>query len=87
MKVNIYDFDKTIYDGDSGYDFYKYMLRRRPFLVFPNILKSIPTGIKILFKKGNTRDIKDKLFYATTESEINSIKWEWDNSNDLFKLI
>ena len=35
MKVNIYDFDKTIYDGDSGYDFYKYMLRRRPFLVFP----------------------------------------------------
>ena len=51
MKVNIYDFDKTIYDGDSGYDFYKYMLRRRPFLVFPNVLKSIPTGIKILFKK------------------------------------
>ena len=50
MKVNIYDFDKTIYDGDSGYDFYKYMLRRRPFLVFPNVLKSIPTGIKILFK-------------------------------------
>ena len=63
MKVNIYDFDKTIYDGDSGYDFYKYMLRRRPFLVFPNVLKSIPTGIKILFKKGTTRDIKDKLFY------------------------
>ncbi|MEG0314368.1 MAG: HAD-IB family phosphatase [Erysipelotrichaceae bacterium] len=27
MKANLYDFDKTIYDGDSTFDFYKYCLR------------------------------------------------------------
>ncbi len=28
--MNVYDFDKTIYDGDSTIDFYLYCLRRRP---------------------------------------------------------
>lgn len=26
--MNVYDFDETIYDGDSTVDFYKYCLRR-----------------------------------------------------------
>ena len=26
--INSYDFDKTIYDGDSSADFYKYCLKR-----------------------------------------------------------
>lgn len=87
MKVNIYDFDKTIYDGDSGYDFYKYMIRRRPFLVFPNILKSIPTGIKILFKKGTTRDIKDKLFYFLKDvKDLDKyVKDFWDENEHKIK--
>ena len=87
MKVNIYDFDKTIYDGDSGYDFYKYMLRRRPFLVFPNVLKSIPTGIKILFKKGTTRDIKDKLFYFLKDvKDLDKyVKDFWDENEHKIK--
>ena len=25
--INVYDFDKTIYDGDSSIDFYKYCLK------------------------------------------------------------
>ncbi len=28
--MNVYDFDKTIYDGDSTIDFYLYCLRKRP---------------------------------------------------------
>lgn len=32
--MNVYDFDKTIYDGDSTVDFYRYCLRRRPDLIF-----------------------------------------------------
>lgn len=32
--MNVYDFDKTIYDGDSTVDFYRYCLCRQPSLVF-----------------------------------------------------
>ncbi len=62
MKVNVYDFDDTIYKGDSGVEFYLYMLRKRFFIVFISLLKSIPVSILYLFKKRSTRDIKDKLF-------------------------
>ena len=27
MKINLYDFDGTIYDGDSTFDFFKYELK------------------------------------------------------------
>lgn len=31
--MNVYDFDKTIYDGDSTIDFYLYTLKKKPFLI------------------------------------------------------
>jgi putative flippase GtrA len=31
--MNVYDFDKTIYDGDSSVDFYLFVLCRRPYLI------------------------------------------------------
>lgn len=31
MKCNVYDFDHTIYDGDSTIDFYKLSIKRYPF--------------------------------------------------------
>jgi len=31
--MNVYDFDGTVYDGDSSVDFYLYVLCRRPYLV------------------------------------------------------
>lgn len=33
MIVNVYDFDGTIYDGDSTVDFFLYVLKRKPALV------------------------------------------------------
>ena len=32
--MNVYDFDGTLYDGDSTMDLYKYCLLRRPYIVF-----------------------------------------------------
>ena len=32
MKINLYDFDGTIYDGDSTVDFFLYELRRHPII-------------------------------------------------------
>jgi len=32
--INVYDFDKTIYDGDSSVDFYLYCLKRKKSIIF-----------------------------------------------------
>ena len=34
MKINLYDFDKTIYNGDSTRDFFFYELKRHPLIFF-----------------------------------------------------
>jgi len=31
--MNVYDFDKTIYDGDSTVDFYRFCVKRNPYLL------------------------------------------------------
>ena len=33
MRIDVYDFDGTIYDGDSTVDFWLYCLRRKPSLL------------------------------------------------------
>ncbi len=40
MKVNIFDFDGTIYDGDSSIDFFKFCLKKNKkcFIIIPNLL-------------------------------------------------
>ena len=41
MKVNLYDFDNTIYKGDSSTDFFFYSLMK-----YPRIIKYVPRIIK-----------------------------------------
>ena len=31
--MNVYDFDNTIYDGESVFDFYHYSVRKQPKLI------------------------------------------------------
>lgn len=53
LLMNVYDFDGTIYDGDSTLDFYKYCLKRNPRLscfVFSQIVASIKYLIGIYDK-------------------------------------
>ena len=33
MKINLFDFDGTIYDGDSTVDFIKYIIKRNPLAI------------------------------------------------------
>lgn len=43
VKMNIYDFDKTIYDGDSSIDFLKYAIKqnKKCLLIFPKLFFSL----------------------------------------------
>lgn len=43
--INLYDFDKTIYKGDSSIDLYKYALRNKP-----TIIKYLPMQLLAIFK-------------------------------------
>lgn len=59
--MNVYDFDKTIYDGDSSIDFYLYSLKRNPLILvtFPvQILGFILYFLKIY----NKEKLKEKFF-------------------------
>ncbi len=59
--MNIYDFDETVYDGDSTRDFYFYCLKR-----FPKMLLSVPAMagaffLYIIGAKTKTR-FKEKMY-------------------------
>lgn len=60
--MNVYDFDKTIYDGDSTIDFWKFCLKRYPLAIvalFPTIC-----GIG-LYMIGKTSKVKLKQRFYT----------------------
>ena len=61
MKVDIYDFDKTIYDGDSSIDFFKFCLRKKYSIVF-SIPKIILYYLLYFFKIKNKKEIKEVFF-------------------------
>jgi phosphatidylglycerophosphatase C len=42
--MNVYDFDKTIYDGDSSVDFYRFNLKQQPSLAVYWPLQSLALG-------------------------------------------
>lgn len=57
-----YDFDKTIYNGDSSTDFFFFMLKKRPYLIFlvPYFLVVFALcGLRVLSKKR----MKELLFF------------------------
>ena len=43
--MNVFDFDNTIYDGESSFDFFKFCIRKKPSLV-----KHMPKVAAMLFK-------------------------------------
>lgn len=60
--MNIYDFDDTIFAGDSSVKFIGYSLTKHPFLVLWSFVKGVKEGIKYLFKKSNFGLIKSEIF-------------------------
>lgn len=77
--MNIYDFDKTIYDGDSSVDFYLYSLKKNP-----SIIRYIPLQlygfIMYLFGFYSKVKLKEKFYtyLQGLENIDNLIKNFWD---------
>lgn len=47
MKINVYDFDKTIYNGDVSVDFWLFSVKKHPYLIF---LLPLQATVVILMK-------------------------------------
>lgn len=61
MKINLYDFDNTIYKGDSSVDFYFYNLVRTPAM-FLHIFVMIYAGLLYILKIINKTRMKEYIF-------------------------
>lgn len=59
--MNVYDFDGTIYNGDSSVDFYLYCLRKRPKIATV-FLRQIKGVLYHTVGKINTKQMKEQFF-------------------------
>ena len=81
--MNVYDFDKTILDGDSTERFYFFCLRR-----FPSILKHVPSlaaaFVKYALKITDKTAFKEVMYRFLTElDDVYSLIEEfWDKNID-----
>ncbi len=61
MKLDLYDFDGTIYDGDSGVDLILFSIKKKPSLIFYYI-GSIWIVIKFMLKLIKKEEMKNRIF-------------------------
>ena len=84
--MNVYDFDGTIYDGDSTIDFWKHCLRQRPYMIFS--LFPAATGLVLyLFGIISKRKFKERFYkflkhIPDVEREISAF---WDKHEHKIK--
>ncbi len=61
MKLDLYDFDGTIYDGDSGVDLVLFAIKKKPKVIF-HLLGSLWIVILFLLRIKKKEEMKDRLF-------------------------
>ncbi|MCQ2513808.1 MAG: HAD-IB family phosphatase [Ruminococcus sp.] len=72
--MNSYDFDKTIYDGDSTADFYIFSMKKHRKIVtlFPSLLSSAMNFY--IFKNGTKTEFKEVMYrflqYCNTKEDV-----------------
>ncbi len=82
--MNVYDFDNTIYDGDSTFDFYLFSLKRHKkiLLLVPSLFWAF---LKFyIFKNGTKTEFKQTMYkflkYCNIEKDIKDF-WNKKESN------
>lgn len=86
MKIKVYDFDKTIYDGDSTVDFYKYCLKENKRLIKYSPMQLWFFGIYVLGFIDKTR-FKEKfyMFLRGIKDIDYTVKGFWNKNKDKIK--
>lgn len=68
--MNVYDFDNTIYKGDSTFDFYKFCLKRHKKIItlFPSLICAFAKYY--VFKIGTKTQFKEKMYLFLTKINL-----------------
>ena len=84
--MNVYDFDKTIYKGDSTLDFYFFCLRKKPIII-KKFHKQIYSAILYKLGKITKTEFKENfyIFLNDLENIDNLLKEFWDNNQNKIK--
>jgi len=77
--MNVYDFDNTIYAGDSTIDFYFYCVKKRPRSLV-RLLKMAGIGLRYLIGKTTKTELKQRFFlFLRDVTDIDAeLKCFWD---------
>jgi HAD superfamily phosphoserine phosphatase-like hydrolase len=84
--MNTYDFDKTIYNGDSTKDFYIFCLKRHKKIIktFPSLIVAFSKFY--IFKKGSKTDFKQVMYKFLHYVDINKdLPDFWESHKDNIK--
>ena len=84
--MNVYDFDKTLYNGDSTVDFYKFCIKRDPWLLRYLFLQGTGLVLYLLGIYGKTK-FKERfyIFLKGLDDPQKLLKEFWDIHMDKIK--
>ena len=83
--MNVYDFDGTIYDGDSSIDFYLFCLKKNP-KILRYLLEQIKAATLYKFNKISKTEMKEKFFVFLNDLNIDNILNEfWEKKKTKIK--
>ena len=80
MKINVYDFDKTIYNGDSSIDFFIFCLKKNKQIII-NIPKIIMYYILYFLKVKNKTEVKEVFFNFLKKIDVDHYVLEFWKKN------
>lgn len=81
--MNVYDFDGTIYNGDSSVDFYLFCIRLNPSLLFKCGFTQMTSAVKYAMKLISKEKFKESFFsflrYISLDDRL--LNEFWDNQS------
>lgn len=60
--MNVYDFDGTIYDGDSSIDFYLFCIQKKPSILYKSILNQLSGAVLYAVNRISKERYKEHYF-------------------------
>ena len=87
MDIIVYDFDKTIYGGETGTDFLIFYMKKKPLKVFLFGISFVKDILLFLFKKIKLKELKGSYFKFLSDESTDEVEklanefWEKRASN------
>ena len=74
MNIIVYDFDKTIYCGETGTDFLIFYMKKKPLKVFLFGISFVKDILLFLFKKIKLKELKGSYFKFLSDESTDEVE-------------